>query len=222
MPKAKIWRRGLAVLAVMVLALVCASRPVAAHGGRSDAGPVTGIPIPNLTHGQMAVIADHFGEILDLAAGQVRKDEPFRRLMNYANIQFSFCLWGLVPGGVTDEASPFNECSHAYLAAARAVLTRMLDDPARTPAVDALVSRVEVEMLMNRASLVLCQYSSETFDTARIIRPDWRGVLGHPPSLAAFAGAGVLAAGGIGAILFATSPRRTRRTPDRRNAGAKA
>jgi hypothetical protein len=49
----------------------------------STGGPTSGIPIPGLTHGQMAVIADYRGRILELAARQQETDLTFRRLMNY-------------------------------------------------------------------------------------------------------------------------------------------
>ena len=62
---------------------------------------------------------------MDLASRAVDTSEPFRRVLNYAEIQYSYCLWGRMPGSVTDEESPFNECAHAYLAATKAVLLAM-------------------------------------------------------------------------------------------------
>lgn len=196
-------------LAVIFTAALLAAAPAFAHGGRPS-GPSEGIRIESLTHGQMAVLADYRGEILDLAARSGQTDEPFRRVLNYANIQFSFCMWGLMPGSVTDEESPFNECSHAYLAAVRDVLLRMQAMPGPHPRVGALASRIDADMVRNRASLVLCQYSDEAFHTGDVIYPDWRKAPSHPPSLAAFAGFGLLAAGGLVAIA-----RTTRRTPPR-------
>src|SRR5689334_2002682 len=87
--------------------------------------PANAIVIPNLSHGQMAVIAAHRGEILDLAARQIPTDPTMRRLEGYINLQYFECMWGLVPGSVEDENSPFNECSHAYLAATRALLVHL-------------------------------------------------------------------------------------------------
>lgn len=155
-----------------------------AHGFR-PAGPAEGLRIESLTHGQMAVLADYRREIMALAALRTNTDEPFRRVMNYANIQFSLCLWGLAPGGVSDETSPFNECSHAYLAATRAVLLRMREMAGPHPRVDALASRIDADMVRHQASLVLCQFSDEAFYTGNVVYPDWRGVFSHPPSLAA-------------------------------------
>ncbi len=83
--------------------------------GRS--APADSISIPNLSHGQMAVIADNRAAILGLAARQIPTDPTMRRLEGFINLQFFDCMWGMVPGSVEDESSPFNECSHAYLAA---------------------------------------------------------------------------------------------------------
>jgi hypothetical protein len=183
--------------------LLLAATPAMAHGGR-PAGAVEGIRIESLTHGQMAVLADYRGEILDLAARSGETDEPFRRVLNYANIQFSFCMWGLMPGSVKDEESPFNECSHAYLAAVRDVFLRMQALPGPHRRVDALASRIDADMVRNRASLVLCQYSDEAFYTGDVVYPDWRNVLSHPSSLATFAGFWLLAAGGLVTLARAT------------------
>lgn len=189
-------------LAIVVL---LAPSPCLAHGGRT-AGPVEGISISSLTHGQMAVLADYHEEILDLAARRGATDEPFRRVLNYTQIQYAFCMWGLAPRSIADERSPFNECSHAYLAATRDVLLRMREMPGSHAHVEALASRIDADMVRNRASLVLCQFSGEAFDTASMIYPDWRGIFTHLPSLAAFAGLGLFAAGGIFAAMRVTRP----------------
>ena len=183
-------------MAIPLTALAHTSRPVP---------DTSGIPIPSLTHGQMAVIAKHRGEILDLAAHQESTDETFRRLMNYGAVQYTYCLWGLIPGSLRDEASPFNECSHAYLSAAHALLLHMRTMPGGDEAfllqVEALVSRIDAEMVRSGASLVLCEFSGETFNTASLIQPIWSGVPTHPPSLIAFSLVGLgLAAGGIGLV----------------------
>ena len=73
------------------------------------------------------------------------------RLEDYLNLQSFACFWGLVPGSITDENSPFNECSHAYLAAGRALLLQLNREPgADHKAIDALISKIEVEMLADR------------------------------------------------------------------------
>src|SRR5690242_10005921 len=97
----------LAVVATAMLSIA----PASAH--RTSTGETTGISIPSLTHGQMAVIAQYRREILALADRQTaRSDDTFFRLRNYVDLQYLYCAWGLVPGSVTDETSPFNECSH--------------------------------------------------------------------------------------------------------------
>jgi hypothetical protein len=190
-------------------ALVCAALalaatgPASAHSSRRSAADDSGIAINALTHGQMAVISDYRSQILALAARQPNTDRTFRRLRNYGAIQFTYCLWGLVPGSVRDEHSPFNECSHAYLSAAHALLLYMQDMPtgdlALRAELEALLSRIDAEMVRRGASLVLCQFSGGEYNTASLIRPDWRQIPSHLPSLLSFGVLGLgLAAGTIG------------------------
>jgi hypothetical protein len=178
---------ALPILLLAAAALWIGSASAWAH--RTSTGATTGIAILSLTHGQMAVIARYRGEILALADRQLaQSDETFFRLRNYVDLQYVYCAWGLVPGSVTDEASPFNECSHAYLSGTRALLLHMQTMPGDQGAVDALVDRIERDMLANNASLVLCQYSSEAFNTADHISPHWRDVPFHGPSALTFTG----------------------------------
>ncbi len=80
----------------------------------------------------MAVISGYRGAILDLAQRQTQTDPTFRRLYNHGNLQYTYCLWGLMPGSLMDEESPFNECSHAYLATTKALRSaRMMPAAAR-------------------------------------------------------------------------------------------
>jgi hypothetical protein len=163
--------------------------------------PADAIAIPNLSHGQMAVIAENRTAILDLAAKQIPTDPTMRRLEAFINLQFFDCLWGLAPGSVEDESSPFNECSHAYLAATRALLIHLQAMPGDRTAVRSLVTKIEREMLNNNASLVMCRYSDEPFNTAERIAPHWGEIPYHLPSLMTFAGLGlaVIGCAGIGA-----------------------
>lgn len=184
----------------LILFLSLSPAPAEAHHRSTTAGG-SGLAIPNLTHGQMAVIADNAAAILDLAGRQVRTDPVFRRLQNFAALQRTYCLWGLVPGSLADEDSPFNECTHAYLAALRALLLHMRQMPGETSAVDALVGKIEMEMLRREASLALCRYSGEDFNTADLVIPRWDDVLLHPPSLLAFAGMLLVLAGGISTLV---------------------
>ncbi len=191
-------------------ATTLAAVPAQAHSSKPVAND-SGVPIPALTHGQMAVIADYRSQILDLAARRTHTDETFRRLMNYGAIQYTYCLWGLVPGSLRDETSPFNECSHAYLSAAQALLLYMRSMPGNGAAyqadVESLVSRIDADMVRSGASLVLCQFSNEAFNTASLIRPIWSAVPSHPPSLIAFA---VLAMGLAAGTIGLAGGRRTR------------
>lgn len=150
----------------------------------------------------MAVIADYHREILDLAANQNRTDETFRRLLNFANLQYAACLWGVMPGSVGDETSPFNECSHAYLSATQAALTYLRAMSADKPAAEALVSRIDADMVRNGASFVMCQFSGETFNTASLVIPDWANILSHLPSLTAVGIAFLVTMAGLLAVLF--------------------
>jgi hypothetical protein len=127
------------------------------------------------------------------------------RLEDYLNLQAFACLWGLVPGSVADEESPFNECAHAYLAAGRALLVHLRESPGvDRKALDALTRKVEVDMLDNGASLTLCRYSDEPFNTNEIVLPQWSAIPAHPAT-ATFA-ALLLAA--IGAATWGAWPSR--------------
>ncbi|WP_296744555.1 hypothetical protein [Mesorhizobium sp.] len=168
-----------------------------AHSSRSTPPP-PGIQIPSLTHGQMAVIARYRGAIVDLAQQQTQTDPTFRRLYNHGNLQYTYCLWGMMPGSLGDEQSPFNECSHAYLATAKALLTYMATMPSAEREAKALISDIDAEMVRTGASWILCQFSGETFSTGEIIEPRWQDMFFHLPSLAVliFAG-GALVAGAL-------------------------
>lgn len=108
------------------------------------------------------------------------------------NLQKFACLWGVVPGSLTGEASPFNECAHSYLAGAQALLLHLQQMPGgNRKAVDALVSKIELEMLSNNASLILWRYSDEPFNTDEVIWPHWNNIPQHLTSLATFVAASV-------------------------------
>jgi len=203
MPRRVLFHVRAAVFSCLLAALTPAG-VAQAHRSAANADD-SGIAIAPLTHGQMAVIADYRSEILALAARQARTDETFQRLLNFGEIQYAYCLWGLVPGSLNDEASPFNECSHAYLSATQALLAYMRDmndgtSPLKAD-VEALISRIDVDMVRNGASFVLCQFSDEDFNTASVIRPDLTAVPGHAPSALTFAMlAALVAAGTLGLV----------------------
>lgn len=150
--------------------------------------PAGGISIPNIAHGQMAVMAAHKAAILDLAERQIPTDPTMRRLELFIDLQFFTCMWGMIPGSLSDENSPFNECTHAYLAATRALVSHLQEMKGgdRT-AVRALATTIEQEMLDDGASLIICRYSDEPFSTAEVIGPHWSRIPHHLPSLVTFA-----------------------------------
>lgn len=185
-------RRLAAALLAAWLPLLAAAPPALAH--RRTAGPTDGILIAGISHGEMAILDAHRRAIVARAARKPLTDETFRRVLNYARIQHAFCLWGLAPGSVADEESPFNECSHAYLAAAKDLLVRMRAMPDMDAATRALGERVDRDLLLAGA-LEVCSYSADTFNTADVIRPRWAQMTVHPPTLMAFGG---LAAAGVG------------------------
>ncbi len=188
-------------LALALLLLGHAKPALAHHRSTPQTLVAGGIRIPSLTHGQMAVIAANKAAILRLAERHAHGDDVLKRLINFVNIQFSFCLWGLVPGSLGDDASPFNECSHAYLAAARSVLVR-LQETADSPAVEALTTKIDREMLQNNASLTLCRYSDEPFNSAQVITPHWSDAPFHLPTLLTFFSVLLMGASLVAAVVL--------------------
>ena len=159
----------------------------------------------------MAVIRHNLPTIRALANARAGFDLTTWRLEDYLNLQSFACLWGIVPGSISDENSPFNECAHAYLAAGRALLLQLSREPgADHKSIDALVSKIEVEMLADGASLNLCRYSDEPFNTNEVIWPHWGMVPFHAPTLAAFAAALGLIAAAMFALMNGKTPRAAR------------
>ncbi|NLS05618.1 hypothetical protein HGP14_19925 [Rhizobium sp. P32RR-XVIII] len=175
-------------LPLLILSVSAAFAQSAMAHGRSAVGNHTGIPVPEISHGEMAVIADYRDRIIDLASKATDTNEPFRRVLNYAQIQYSYCLWGRVPGSVTDEQSPFNECAHAYLAATKAVLMAMRGMPQEADVASAIISDADVEMVRRGLSLITCRFSGEAFNTADVVRPRWSEIPTHPASMASLSG----------------------------------
>lgn len=183
--------------------------PASAHSNRS-AGSGEGLAFPSASHGELLVLADYRGEILGLARRVVDTDPDFRRLMNYAAIEFSYCGWGLAPGAIGDETSPFNECSHAYLSAERALLLHMRTMPSVGEKAGELASRIDADMVRNGASLIGCVYSGEGFNTADFVTPHWENVWTHGPS-AATAGGVIVFGAALSAACFVPWPVMRRR-----------
>jgi hypothetical protein len=178
----------LRLAALILLFLACAAANALAH--RTDwPRDVTGIPITAITHGEMAIIDRHVSDIFALSGNVRNADQTFLTLTRYAQLQYADCLWGLVPTSISDEESPFNECSHAYLAAAKEVLLKMRDMPGVAQEANEITSRISYEAALEGSAFVGCIYSGEGFNTADRVRPQWHDVPFHPPTLLALAGA---------------------------------
>ncbi|MBX4907825.1 hypothetical protein HJA82_10605 [Rhizobium bangladeshense] len=162
-----------------------------AHGSNSG-GSHPGLDIPAISHGEMAVISEYRSSISMLASRAADTNESFRRVLNYSEIQYSYCLWGRMPGSVTDEESPFNECAHAYLAATKAVLMAMREMPREAPAAGEIISAIDADMAGRGLAFITCQFSGEAFNTADIIKPSWSKVPLHPASMASLTGLAAL------------------------------
>lgn len=160
------------VVAVGLLAFVWPS-DAGAHSSSSKShedGLPRGVEIPSIAHSDMEVLSRYRPEIIALAERQVKTDDRMRRLLNFSKIQYTYCLWGIVPGALRDEENNFNTCSHAYLASAWALLQHMETMPmARGEAVelkrsvDAALSSVPV--------FSLCASSADIFYTDQVIVP---------------------------------------------------
>ena len=188
--------RGAWIVLIAALLMLSASPSLAHRISARSGPPPEGVSIPSLTHGQMVVIGDNLPAIRALAGARVGFDLTTWRLEDYLNLQSFACLWGIVPGSIADENSPFNECAHAYLAAGRALLLQLGREPgADHKSIDALISKIEVEMLADGASMNLCRYSDEPFNTNEVIWPHWGMAPFHAPTLAAFGAAFGLIAG---------------------------
>lgn len=167
---------------VVILALLAGASAIA-HERHAAPRDTSGVPIPSLSHGEMAVLENYRGTIFDLADSVRDPDGDFRTLLRYSSLEHSYCFWGLAPGTIADEQSPFNECAHAYLAAIKALLLRMRDMPSVRDRAGVLISEIDAEMALKGAAFIGCQYSGESFNSAEFVTPHWENLPGHPPSL---------------------------------------
>ncbi|MCY1227592.1 hypothetical protein D9M68_260760 [compost metagenome] len=160
-------------IALLALGLVSLPSRVDAHtmaDNGQDKGTPNGIAIAPIAHSDMEVLAAYRPEIIALAERQTQTDERFRRLLNFSKIQYTYCLWGIVPGALSDEESDFNACSHAYLASAWALLQHMQEMPSARK--EAVPLRHSVDAALAAVPAVsLCASSDEIFHTDRIIVP---------------------------------------------------
>jgi hypothetical protein len=175
-------RRALCCL-VVAAAIIMVAAPARAHHPRPADGALIGVAVPAIGHGEMLVVARYRSDILDLAQRQVRTDPTLRRLSGFVSLQYFACLWGLVPGSLTDEASPFNECSHAYVAGTRALLAHIGTMPGDQSAAKVLEDRIAADIAADPVFAALCSNSSETFDSGVIIGPEWRLAPSHLPTV---------------------------------------
>ena len=208
---------------LIAVSLLAPYTPVGAHHQPPHEGATVGVAIPAITHGEMLVVGQYRDRILDLAARQPRTDPTLRRLTGFVSLQHFTCFWGLVPGSLSDETSPFNECSHAYVAGARALLAHMIAMPGDQSSARALEARIETDIASDPAFSVLCSNSNETFDSGIIIGPDWQIATAHLPTVLTFFALLVFAAAGLwGASRFvrATVGRPPNRISERQRASS--
>lgn len=202
-PRPALLRWPLACVLFLGIAL-----PAAAHRLSAPTGSTAGLAIPSVTHGQMVVLADHQAAILDLADRQYPPDRDLLWLRAYVRLQVFACVWGLVPGSLDSETSPFNECTHAHLAGTRALLLHLQAMPGDRAAANTLRRTIDAEMLANNAAMIRCQYSDEPFNTADVIFPHWSSLPGDGP--ASLTGAAVIAIASGGFICLRRTVRRGR------------
>jgi len=175
------WRALLVALSMVAII------PVHAHHRSPNDGLIRGVSIPAIGHGEMPIVARYRSDVLALAARQPVTDPILRRLTGFISLQTFACFWGLVPGSLSDETSPFNECSHAYLAGVAALLAHMAGMPGDQSAATALQARITAEIADDPNRNAICSNSNETFDSADVVGPDWQLVPRHAPTVLAFA-----------------------------------
>ena len=188
-------RRWPSLLAVS-LALTTAA-PATAHHQMPNGEPIRGVAIPAISHGEMPVVAKYRTQILAFAAQQPVTDPTLRRLAGFVSLQRFACFWGLVPGSLSDERSPFNECSHAHLAGVLALLKHMATMPGDQSAARELQARIDAEIASNPAAGAICSNSDQSFDSADVIGPDWRLAPDHAPTVLTFSAVALLVAAGL-------------------------
>ncbi|CAM5761367.1 hypothetical protein LMIY3S_00115 [Labrys miyagiensis] len=160
-------------LCLLGLLLLVSPAGADAHGSGTaniDGSRARGLEIRAITHSDMEFVSPYYRAIIALAEKQTSTDETLRRLLNYTKVQNTYCLWGLVPGAITDEESSLNLCSHAYLAGSWALLQHLRARPdARAPAAE-IIAAIEKDRSAS-PMLILCQSSAETFHTGEFIVP---------------------------------------------------
>lgn len=168
---------NLAVLLSLGAALSCA--PAAAHSSRKPLN-TSGLPIANLAHDQLRVMDRYKDSIVALAAREIGPDVATRTLYNFVNLQFAYCLWGLVPGALSNEDSPFNGCSHAYLAGSKALLDQLQRSSSDPAEANQLAARIQLDMQREETGALICRNGVDSLNTAEIIFPELSGTAFNP------------------------------------------
>ena len=182
---------------IAALSILVMGTSAGAHHQKVREGAAVGVAIPSITHGEMLVVAKYRADILELADRQPQTDARLRRLLGFVKLQYFACFWGLVPGGLSDDSSPFNECSHAYLAGARALLAHMVAMPGDQATAKALNALIDAEISSDPTFAALCSNSDTKFDSGVVVGPDWQLAVTHPPTVATFSTVTVLTAAGL-------------------------
>ncbi|MFC7052598.1 hypothetical protein ACFQI3_07850 [Hansschlegelia quercus] len=193
------WKRsrlGRLAWAAILVALTSIPSEASAHSPGSGDAFRAGLSIPAISHGEMALIDERLDEIIALARVQTPSDGPMRRLYNHYGVQFAYCLWGLAPGGVAREDSPFNACAHAYLAAAKQLLLVMSRESSGATSALAILDRLEARRRAAPEAGEICSSSGETFNTATIVRPRLVDIARDPASAIMSLAAMLLLTGG--------------------------
>ncbi|TCN22083.1 hypothetical protein EV184_1257 [Sinorhizobium americanum] len=129
------------------------------------------------------MLSSHRHDIVALAQRVRGPEAKLWTLVRFTEIQHRKCLWNMMPGTLIDEDSPFNECAHADLAGAKAVLLELRGRREVAAEAHELLSRIDYEMALHGAAFIGCQYSGERFNTAQLIDPHWSAVPLHWPSM---------------------------------------
>ncbi|WP_377296148.1 hypothetical protein [Rhizobium sp. SGZ-381] len=162
---------------VLLLLLLVPIAPSVSHAHGFDAPEdQSGYAIPSIDHAAMRVIAPYRDRIIPLARQAAATDAELSALLLHNQMQSANCLWLLVPGSLTDEENPFNECAHADMAGLKAMLERLSLLPQTQGAARAVISDLDHDMVLAGTSFVLCAFAKESFNTASQVRPDWGAV----------------------------------------------
>jgi hypothetical protein len=163
-------------LALLLIAMVQGAPCVSHAHGSGTPEDQSGFAIPSIDHAAMRVIAPYRDRIVALARQAAATDAELSALLLHNQMQAANCLWLLVPGSLTDEENPFNECAHADMAGLKALAERLSLLPQTKGAARALISDLDRDMVLAGTSFVLCAFSRESFNTASQVRPDWPAV----------------------------------------------